>query len=233
MALTHAQIVTQVEEDTGRTDKTTQIGSYVNRSQIIMVNDASQMNHEFSCLKKEKTAETVDGTKTYTFPTNMKSLYDLRINETSDKAKMRPLNAMTQDAHLPWPESDAEGAPVNYIPWGKYFELSPIPDAAYTMMIRYLIWPAEMATGAESDLLYMDEVIIKCADWLTVLSLNIEADIRRFRSEYEKLLTSAVRSDRQRHKYDTKIRIQPFVAGHTQLPAPGYWNKPAFLENPR
>lgn len=231
MALTHAGLVSQVEEDTGRSDKTTEIGNYVNRSQNIIVRDASMMNHDFTCLKKEKTASTADGTKTYKFPLNMKSLYDLRIAEAGNEKKLYTLTAQAQDSVRPYPEDDAEGCPSKYIPWGIYFELSPIPDNTYTMHIRYLRWPVVMTTGDESELLYMDEVIIKCADWLTVLSLNLEPDIRRFQSEYRNLLKGAVQSDRQAHKYDTVIKAQPFMGGRTSL-EPSYWLKPSYNRTP-
>jgi len=226
VALTHAGIVSQVVEDTGRSDKADEIGNYVNRSQNIIVRDASLMNHDFTCLKKEKTASTADGTKTYKFPLNMKSLYDLRICESGSSGKLHTLTARAQDAARPYPEGGAEGFPTKYIPWGIYFELSPIPDNTYTMHIRYLRWPVVMTTGAESELLYMDEVIIKCADWLTVLSLNIEPDIRRFQSEYRSMLRAAVTSDRQAHKYDTKVKAQPFVGGRTSLERE-HWLKPS------
>lgn len=217
MALTHAGLVLQVVEDTGRSDKSDEIGNYVNRSQNIIVRDASLMNHDFSCLKKEQKSDTADERKTYKFPLNMKSLYDLRICETGDSRKLRTLTPMTQDALRPYPADDAKGAPTKYIPWGIYFELSPIPDNTYTMHIRFLRWPDTMDSGDDSELLYMDEVIIKCADWLTVLSLNLEPDIRRFQSEYRNLLRSAVQSDRQAHKYDTAVKATPFMGGRTSL----------------
>jgi len=235
MAMTHAEIVTQVEEDTGRTDKTAKIIGYVNRGQNIIVRDASQLHHDFTCLKKERYADTIDGTKTYSFPSDLKSFYDLRICETGEKRKLRPLIPQTQDAIRPYPEDDSEGVPVRYIPWGRYFELSPIPDDEYTMYIRCLIYPSTMATGDTSDLLYMDEVLIKVADWLTVLSLNLEKDIRRFRSEYEELLRGAISTDREAHKYDTILHVTPFVGGRTVLhpgEASQYWLKPDWIRSP-
>lgn len=245
MALTHAEIVTQVEEDTGRTDKTTQIGNYVNRGQNVIVRDASQMHHDFSCLKKERYTDTVDGTKTYGFPSDLKSFYDLRLGGYYDEdeeewtygraGKMTPLTPMYQDSVRPYPERDSEGKPVHYIPWGRFFELSPIPDAIYRIYIRLLIYPSTMATGDTSDLLYMDEVLIKVADLLTVLSLNLEKDIRRFRSEYEELLKATIASDREAHKYDTTLHVTPFVGGRTVL-QPGeateYWLKPDWIRSP-
>lgn len=236
MALTHAQLVSQVEEDTGRSDKTTAIGNYVNRCQYIIVNDASQLNWDFSCLKKEKYADTEDGTKIYTFPADdtngyMKSFYDIRLCESGKAVKFTPLTAQYQDGIRPYPEDDAEGKPTKYIPWGTYFELSPIPDDAYTLYLRCLMYPSDMATGDSSDLLYMDEVIIKCADWLTVLSLNLEKDIRRFKGDYRDLLQGAIATDRRTHATDIKLHATPFVGGRTAL-EPKYWLKPSFMRGP-
>jgi len=234
MALTHANLVLQVIEDTGRSDKSDEIGNYVNRAQVIIVRDASVLHHDFTCMKKEKYVDTVNGQKTYTFPPKMKSFYDLRICESGDKRKLHTLTPRYQDLQRPYPEGDSEGLPVYYIPWGTYFELSPIPDDAYTMHLRCLLWPTDMTTGT-SELLYMDEVIIKCADWLTVLSLNLEKDIRRFKAEYRDMLNSAIRSDRDAHKYDLKLKAQPFVSGISSLEAGelgDYWKKPSWMRSP-
>lgn len=247
MAMTRAELIAQVIEDTGRSDKATPIIAYVNRAQTIIVKDASQMNWDFSCLKKEKYMATVDGTKIYTFPADsengyMKSLYDLRLwgYYDSDEAKwvsgkagkMTPLTPMYQDAVRPSPEGDSEGKPTKYIPWGTYFELSPIPDAIYRLYMRCLMYPADMATGDYSQLLYMDEVIIKCADWLTVLSLNLEKDIRRFKAEYQDLLRGAVRTDQREHAMDIQLHATPFVGGKVAL-EPEYWLKPSYLRGPK
>jgi len=231
MAMTHAEIVAQVEEDTGRSDKTTVIGNYVNRAQIIIERDAAQLNHDFSCLKREKYADTEDGVKSYTFPSTMKSFYDLRLCESGKQIKLVTLTPMYQDSVRPYPEDNSEGKPVRYIPWGRYFELSPIPDAIYTLYIRCIVYPDTMETGDASDLLYMDEVIIKCAGWLTVLSLNLEKDIRRFKSEYRDLLTGAIRTDQRAHAMDIKLHATPFVGGRTTLDGDRteYWLKPSFI----
>lgn len=235
MSLTHANLVSQVEEDTGRSDKSTEIGKYVNRAQVMIVRDASVLHHDFACMKKEKYVDTVDGQKTYTFPPKMKSFYDLRICESGNKQKLHTLTPRYQDLVRSYPEGNSEGLPTYYIPWGTYFELSPIPNDAYAMYLRCLLWPTDMATGATSELLYMDEVIIKCADWLTVLSLNLEKDIRRFKAEYRDMLNSTISSDRESHKYDITLKAQPFVSGISSLEAGAlgdYWKKPSWMQNP-
>jgi len=233
MALTHAELVSQVEEDTGRTDKSTEIGTYIHRAQNIIVRDASIMHHDFSCLKVESYTDTVDGTKTYSLPPTLKSFYDLRLCESTTKRKFIALTPRRQDLHHPYPEDDSEATPKYYILWGRYFDLSPIPDAAYTMYMRWLKWPTAMATGAASDLLYMDEVIIKCADWLTVLSLNLEKDIRRFKADYRDLLQATVTSDKSEHKYDMTLKAQPFTtAVTTGADMTDYHLKPGWIRSP-
>lgn len=226
MALSFASLVSQVEEDTGRSDKSTEIGTYINRAQNIIVRDASVLHHDFNCLKVESYTDTVDGTKTYSLPSTLKSFYDLRLCESATKRKFHPLTPRRQDFRRPYPEDDSEGTPVYYILWGRYFDLSPIPDSEYTMYMRWLKWPATIASTTVSDLLYMDEVIIKCADWLTVLSFNLEKDIRRFKGDYRDLLRAAIMSDKDSSKYDLQLRAQPFS---TAVTSPGdmseYWRK--------
>lgn len=236
MALTFTELVSQVVEDTGRSDKTTAIGTYVNRGQNIIVRDASVMHHDFSCLKVESYRDTVhdgtSGTKTYSLPLNLKSFYDLRLCESATKRIFHPLTPRRQDLRRPYPEDDSEGTPVHYILWGRFFDLSPIPDAAYTMHMRWLKWPDAISGTTESDLLYMDELIIKCADWLTVLSLNLEKDIRRFKADYRDLLMAAVNSDRDEHKYDLALKAQPFTTAGMPADMSDYHRKPEWRRTP-
>lgn len=233
MALTFTELVSQVEEDTGRSDKTTEVGTYINRAQHIIVRDASVLHHDFNCLKMESYRDTVDGTKTYSLPTNLKSFYDLRLCESTTKRKFFPLTPRRQDLRRPYPEDDSEGTPVYYIIAGRFFELSPIPDAAYTMHMRWYKWADTIAGSTESDLLHMDEVIIKCADWLTVLSLNLEEDIRRFKADYRDLLTSAITSDKDFSKYDLQLKAQPFTTAVTPAAdMTDYHLKPGWMRMP-
>jgi len=233
MSLTHAELVSQVQEDTGRSDKSTEIGTYVHRAQNIIVRDASVLHHDFTCLKVESYTDTEDEVKTYSLPLTLKSFYDLRLCESATKRKFHPLTPRRQDLRRPYPEDDSEGTPVYYILWGRYFDLSPIPDATYTMYIRWLKWPTAMATGAVSDLLYMDEVIIKCADWLTVLSLNLEKDIRRFKGDYRDLLQAAIMGDKDSSKYDLQLKAQPFTTAVTAgADMTDYHLKPSWIRGP-
>jgi len=234
MALTFTELVTQVKEDTGRTDKGTEIGTYINRGQHIIQRDASVMHHDFTCLMMESYRDTVAETKTYSIPSNLKSFYGLRLCESATKRKFHPLTPRTQNLRRPYPEDDSEGTPVYYIIRGRFFDLSPIPDAAYTMHMNWYKWADTISGTTESDLLYMDEVIIKCADWLTVLSLNLEEDIRRFKADYRDLLTSTITADRDANKYDLQLKAQPFTTAVT----PGadmtdYHLKPGWVRGPR
>lgn len=232
--MTHAELVAQVIEDCGRSDKTTEIGKYVNRAQVIIVQAAYRIHkHVFTSLIKEKYRDTVDGTKTYAFPSDMFGFYNIRMAESGDKRRLSDLTPHYQDLRRPYPEDETEGAPKYYIPWGRYFELSPIPDAAYTLFMRCAVYPADMATAETSDLLYMDEVIIKCADWFTCVSLNLEKDIRRFKGEFKDLLDIAIKADIPSFGGDKTVRARPFTATRIyEGDLDDYWKKPSWRRGP-
>ena len=235
MAMTHAQLVTQVIEMTGRSDKTTEIGVYVNWGQIAVVRDAARRKHNFSFLIKEKYASTADGTESYTFPSGMRAFYSLRIQTAGSERKLLNRTARSKDIAVPYPAGQSEGCPVRYTPWGRNFELSPIPDAVYTLYVRCSVWPTDMATGETSALLNMDDVLCNYGAWILFLSMNLEKDSRRFGAEYKRGLNDAILADEMAEGGEEDLVALPFVGGSNAL-EPGvtneYWKKASFISSP-
>lgn len=229
-ALTHAQLVTQVEEMTGRTDKTSEIGTYVNWAQI-----AVARIHTFSYMRMESTASTVASVETYTFPTNIKSFHSLRVQTAGKERKLLNKIAMVKDSTVPFPSNESEGTPVYYTPWGRNFELEPVPDAVVTLSLRWETWPADMATGDTSNLKFMDDVLCNYASWWVSLAANLEKDIRRFKAEFKDGLSQVIKVDTIDTGGEEDIRAEPYVGGNLIL-EPGetneYWKKASFLRSP-
>jgi hypothetical protein len=100
--------------------------------------------HDFRELKKTYTASTVDGTKTYGFPTNYKTIYDIRLIDGSSSLKLEHSQGQIFDQMVAYPENQSEGRPSWYIPYGNSFDLYPIPGAAYVMYCRCTIWPTQV-----------------------------------------------------------------------------------------
>jgi len=70
------------------------------------------------------------------------------------------------DKLVPSPYDHKHGIPTVYVPYENEgsFELFPIPDAIYTLISRYSLWPQDLANDTtESDYKYMDDVILAWA----------------------------------------------------------------------
>lgn len=230
MAMTRAEMVSQVGEMTGRSDKDTEIAVYLNWGQIEVARA-----YTFTYMVKEKYMSTADGTENYAFPSTMKSFYSLRIQTSGYKRKLVNRTTKTKDLLVPYPDGESEGCPVYYNPWGRDFELSPIPDATYTLYLRCEVWPTDMATGDESDFLNMDDVLCEYGAWQLVKSLNLEKETARFRGEFRSSLAKVVKVDTKDIGGEEQLIAQPFADGSFML-APGeasdFWKKPGWLRSP-
>jgi len=127
--------------------------------------------HDFKEARKIKTdlATTAD-VKTYELGgalasdwsiTNVKTIHDMRLIDGANSRILVPKFYETVDANLPRPEQWSTGRPKHYVRWGNYIELiEHIPNDAYTIYIRYTVWPTE-PSGDSSDLFYsnLDDVI--------------------------------------------------------------------------
>ncbi len=230
MAMTRATMVTQVGEMTGRSDKDSEIAVYLNWGQIKVARA-----HTFSYMVKEKYMTTTDGTETEAFPSTMKSFYSLRVQTSGYKRKLINRTTRTKDIRVPYPGGEFEGCPIFYNPWGRSFELSPIPDAAYTIYLRCEVWPTDMATGDASDLLNMDDMLCEYGAWQLAKSLNLEKETARFRGEFGSSLAKVIKVDTKDIGGEEQLIAQPFADGSLML-APGeasdYWKKASFIRSP-
>lgn len=153
--------------------------------------------HDFRECRQIYTASTVASTRNYAFPTNYKTIYDLRLIDGMSSRKLEHFQGQSFDRVAPYPESMSEGKPIGYIPYGNNFDLFPIPDAAYVMTIKCTIWPTIIT--ATTDVVTYDSDKDDClvygitGELFSLLQMHEDAAV--WKNEFRTALREAMNHD--------------------------------------
>lgn len=112
---------------------------------------------EFEQLKSN--AATVDGVKRYPLETgtnnlgltNVLDIASIRLIDSENSRTLVRWGQRKFDRHYPYPEKYSEGRPSIYMVHGNYVEMFKIPDAAYTLYIRYINKPTDLTLVSTSS----------------------------------------------------------------------------------
>lgn len=163
MAMTRAEIVTEVRQNIKRTSdafEDSRIELHLDwvQRRIALVHSWEEMLHVYSGYT---IADPI--TKRYTFPPRMKDFVSLKLIDGTNSHKLKYVRASRFDEEVPYPESTT-GNPAWYVDFGTYFELYHIPDAVYGMEARCSIFPVDFTEdSSESDLLGKDHLLVAAA----------------------------------------------------------------------
>jgi hypothetical protein len=125
---------------------------------------------ELNILKED--SATVTSVKTYPLTTGTnnlgltrpKDIESIRLIDSENSRNLRRWGLRKFDARFPYPENYSTGRSSIYVQHGGKLELFRIPDAAYTLYIRYPRWPAELsATSSTTEYEYKDQLLITAA----------------------------------------------------------------------
>ena len=200
--LTRLQMVTEVLDNMSRsTVGLTRNQATVGDRAVVWLDRAQiWVSRRESLLFDIATAATVASQKDYTFPSNVRGVFSLRLEDGLNSIKLRPVLPRTFDKLIPKPDSySTEGRPDFYVPYAETntFELWRIPDQAYTMRIRYSYWPTALSTdGQVSDFSYMDDVLIFKATEYGFSWLQELRDAREWSRRASQALEEAIAAER-------------------------------------
>lgn len=125
--------------------------------------------HNFSEMQQLKTdAATELGVKTYDVKTllgastyeEIRDIHTIRLISGTMSRKLIRLPPETMDELLPYPEEFTDRKPASYVWYGNNLEFLYIPNAIYTVYVRWSKWPADLTAGEKSELRNKDDVII-------------------------------------------------------------------------
>ena len=174
MAKTRDQMVTIVADALGKSQSATAVsGALLSTRCVDFLNwgqDRICRAYSFDELDiLNESAATVASVKVYPLTTGTnnlgltrpKDISSIRLIDSENSIKLVRWSDRKFDRVYPRPANFATGRPRIYIRWGSNLEFFKIPDAVYSLAIRYPQWAAELSsTSSTSSFEYKDQLII-------------------------------------------------------------------------
>lgn len=222
MAMTRAELRDEVRNNIKRTSEAfadSRIHTFLDWTQQ-RVADA----HTFEEMRKSDTFLTTDGVSKYNFPTRMKDIYSITIQDGANSRKLTYVHPRDFDSSIPRPETYSEGVPSWYVDYGTQFELFKIPDDEYTGNRRYSQYPQSLSTNnMSSDLVNKDALLVAGATSFGFWALREIEDAEYWNASiYAMLLAEAVRTDHSAEDW-TPVARGFSIGGMTGLGISGKW----------
>jgi len=107
--------------------------------------------HTYEEMREIYSGSTIDGTARYGFPTGMKDVYSMTLQDGASSRILEYINPRHFDNNIPRPATYAEGKSDAYVDYGTNFQLFPIPDDAYSLILRCSIYPTDFETDGTDD----------------------------------------------------------------------------------
>lgn len=188
--------------------------------------------HTYEEMRKVYTGATVDGQYRYGFPTRMKDIVSLVLRDGAESRKLEYVPWREFDLKVPRPATTTEEHSTIYVDYGVNFECYPIPDAAYTLILRSTIYPIPFAADSSvSALLNKDALISAVATMFGFLSLRELEDAQYWKEEVVKeLYVASVESDHNATDWTPIAR--PFRGGVGGSMLGSYWLNPLIKRMP-
>lgn len=163
--LTRAQLRSAVLDNLGRSANLTlrsgtalssRVDTWLNWAQVYVARQ-----HDF--LFKTATTSTVADQDCYTFPPEHNAIYTIRLEDGLQSVKLTLVMPWDFDRVVAKGDELPAGRPYYYIPFKEsgHFDLFPVPDAVYSMRIRYSYSPTVLSSDSQtSDFTDLDDVLV-------------------------------------------------------------------------
>ena len=109
---------------------------------------------------KDTSLATADGNNSVSWPTRMKDLYSVTVQDGARSRKLVYVNARDFDTVVPRPATYTEDLPSWYVDYHSTFELFPIPDAIYSLVIRCSVYAIDFANDAAVSALLRKDALL-------------------------------------------------------------------------
>jgi hypothetical protein len=136
--MTFDQITAAVKERSKRTQSTTLIEG---NNQLAV--DWLSVRYDFPELQTTDTVSTTASAETTAVPSLFKAIYDERSVTLHETGKLEHLEIMTPGEFFqdhPKPDEDTEDEPTELCVWGNEFLWYPVPDDAYSIRLRHILY---------------------------------------------------------------------------------------------
>jgi len=198
----------------------TQVVNNLNRADFTRVSALQYLNNRidqicnfdnYSFMEETSTASTVAAQQTYTIPGDYKDqLHLLMVDGTQKTPLTKWVGTESENSYS---NTATTGKPYAYWVWQDAYNLYPIPDGVYTLMLKYYRyipditdvnteenelcqrWPDLLINGATSDGFHYFMQSDKVAEWET-----------KWTSEFQKLIRR--QGKRKTTNYTPRIRVR-------------------------
>ena len=145
-----------------------------------------------------------DNDKFYTLPTNTKEIMNVRLIDGDNSRKLNGYIYREFDKAIPYPQRYSTGRPSIYTRWQGRLEFWKIPDSAYSIELRTILWPTAFTSSSDvvSDLDEKDDAIIMLAVSWGHLSLRNNDDASKYWRVYSRMINEIIGEDRERPDID-------------------------------
>jgi hypothetical protein len=113
-------------------------------------------------LEVRAEASTVINQKEYALPSDCKYIESIRLIDGANSRYLTAVDSREFDQKIPYPEQFGKGRSNFYVEWESIFELYRIPNAVWTMLMRYWKWQDEIdADGTSPEIAHCDDIIVQ------------------------------------------------------------------------
>lgn len=178
--------------------------------------------YTFEEMRKDYSFTCSITSRYYTFPTNMKDIYDIRI-DASAMVRLKYIQPRDFDQYVPDPAEEDGSEPVYYVDYGTRWQIHPMPATAYTGYLKCSIFPTALATGTDTPLFTKkDRLITAVATAMTFETLQEDELALSWWKIAQMELQMAIKADHSAEDWEPVAR--PFS---TQRPVTGQpWKQP-------
>lgn len=232
MAMQRDQIVAEILKNAGlygdKTNYETRAQSWLN---LILIRVARR--HFFNDLKQlTTTATTTASKKIYSLAadwslTNIHKIHSIRLISGQQSRKLEPVGSRRADTYLPYPEGWSQYKSVNYVLWGGNCELIQIPDATYTLWIRWSKWPTEFVNPTDTcEILHIDDLLVLATTAWSYASIDKMDDAKAWAKNAEEAYAEIIRNDET--EPDFEPQPEGFRGDEEAFPGE-YWIQPFII----
>lgn len=207
----------------GRLDLDLRLGRFVNMAQMRLarMHDFDEME-VLSLTTITNTNQELD--RFLQMPT-LREVYSVVLLDGANSRKLEGRTPQYNDRMIPKPDYWTRDRPAEYTVWGNFLEFWPLPNATYSIRVRWTQWPPTLVNDTDKSLfLAKDDVIIELAVSRAFYSLGKEEDAMKHEGIARILLEEGKEVDRTR----PDIEIKPAISDSQAIVGPNStpWNDP-------
>jgi len=193
--MTRSELRSEVEERTGRTDKSTRIDTLLD----LGIRELTKY-HDFEEIRAESDLTTVASQAYVALPTNTRSVVEARMIDGTNSWPLVIKRKKWLTDRIPNVSALSEGKPVYAYKEGDNFYLLRIPDDAYTVRVTVYPKPSDFASDAtENPVELLDEALIGYAAEGVLLGVEEYEAAAQWNPRWKAALLQAIRQDNRSH----------------------------------